>query len=88
MSTMKFTDQNNYTLLADFYEFTMGNGYFENGMQDEIVHFDMFFRSAPDDASYVILSGLEQLIEYLENLSFDDEDIAFCVPKAYSVKNF
>ena len=77
VSAMKFTDHNNYTLLADFYEFTMGNGYFENGMQDEIVHFDMFFRSAPDEASYVILSGLEQLIEYLESLTFDEEDIAF-----------
>lgn len=74
---MKFTDNNNYTLLADFYEFTMGNGYFENGMKDEIVHFDMFFRSAPDEASYVILSGLEQLIEYLENLHFEQEDIDF-----------
>ena len=85
---MKFTDNNNYTLLADFYEFTMGNGYFENGMKDEIVHFDMFFRSAPDDASYVILSGLEQLIEYLENLHFDEEDIDFLRSKGIFSEEF
>ena len=85
---MKFTDNNNYTLLADFYEFTMGNGYFENGMKDEIVHFDMFFRSAPDDASYVILSGLEQLIEYLENLHFDPEDIEFLRSKGIFSEEF
>lgn len=88
VSIMKFTDNNNYTLLADFYEFTMGNGYFENGMKDEIVHFDMFFRSAPDDASYVILSGLEQLIEYLENLHFDPEDIEFLRSKGIFSEEF
>lgn len=88
VSIMKFTDNNNYTLLADFYEFTMGNGYFENGMKDEIVHFDMFFRSAPDDASYVILTGLEQLIEYLENLHFDPEDIEFLRSKGIFSEEF
>lgn len=85
---MKFTDLNNYTLLADFYEFTMGNGYFENGMKDEIVYFDMFFRSAPDDASYVILTGLEQLIEYLENLHFDEKDIDFLRGKGMFSEEF
>lgn len=70
-------DKNNYTLLADFYEFTMGNAYFENGLGDTIVYFDMFFRSVPDNASYAIIAGLEQLIEYFENLKFTDEDIKF-----------
>lgn len=74
-------DKNNYTLLADFYEFTMSNGFLETGMQDKIVCFDMFFRSVPDNASYAILAGIEQMVEYIENLKFTEEDINFLKAK-------
>ena len=67
----------NYTLLTDFYELTMANGYFENGMKDEIAYFDMFFRKVPDNAGFAIMAGVEQLIDYLNNLHFDAEDIEY-----------
>lgn len=70
-------EKNNYTLLCDYYEFAMCNGFLEAGFDDKIVYFDMFFRSVPDHASYAIIAGLEQLIEYFENLKFDDCDIDF-----------
>ncbi len=73
----KSFDENNYTLLCDFYEFAMSNGFFEIGYKEKIVYFDMFFRSVPDNASYAIIAGLEQIIEYFENLHFSDEDIEF-----------
>ena len=85
---MNIKDKNNYTLLADFYEFTMGNGYLENGMGDETVYFDMFFRSVPDEASFAIIAGLEQLIEYLENLSFTKEDIDYLRSKGIFSEKF
>lgn len=70
-------EKNNYTLLCDFYEFAMCNGFFEAGFADKVVYYDMFFRSVPDHASYAIIAGLEQLIEYFESLEFDDCDIDF-----------
>ena len=70
-------NERNLTLLTDFYEITMGNGYFINGLKDKIVYFDMFFREIPDEGGFVIMAGLEQLIDYLNNLHFTDEDIEF-----------
>ena len=67
----------NLTMLMDFYELTMAKGYFENGMKDQITYFDMFFRNIPDGGGYAIMAGVEQLVEYLRELSFDDEDIEF-----------
>ena len=67
----------NRSMLCDFYELTMGNGYFEKGMSDQIVYFDVFFRSVPDDGGYAIFAGLEQIVDYIESLSFTEEDIAF-----------
>ena len=67
----------NMTMLCDFYELTMGNGYLEHGMQDRITYFDVFFRSVPDDGGYAIAAGLEQIIDYIENLHFTDDDIAY-----------
>ncbi len=67
----------NYTMLFDFYELTMGNGYFEKGYKDKICYFDVFYRRVPDDGGYVIACGLEQVIDYIENLHFDEEDIAY-----------
>ncbi|MBR5228357.1 MAG: nicotinate phosphoribosyltransferase [Firmicutes bacterium] len=73
----KTTTSINNTLLTDFYELTMANGYFELGMKDEIAYFDMFFRSVPDEGGYAIVAGLEQLVEYIQELNFTDEDIEF-----------
>lgn len=67
----------NLTMLTDFYEITMANGYFCSDMADDIAYFDMFFRRIPDEGGYAIMAGLEQLIEYLEDLEFTDEDIEF-----------
>ena len=67
----------NLTMLTDFYQLTMANGYFENGMADTIAYFDMFFRKVPDDGGYAIMAGVEQMVEYLKNLHFTDEDIAY-----------
>lgn len=67
----------NLTMLTDFYEITMANGYFANGMGDEIAYFDMFFRRVPDGGGYAIMAGVEQVVEYLKNLKFEKEDIEF-----------
>ncbi len=67
----------NLTLLTDFYEITMANGYFKHGFRDRIAYFDMFYRRVPDSGGFAIMAGLEQLIDYLENLHFSDEDIEF-----------
>ena len=67
----------NYTLLTDFYELTMANGYFVHDMADQIGCFDMFFRKVPDNGGFAIMAGVEQVVEYLENLHFSDEDIEF-----------
>ncbi len=67
----------NLTMLVDFYEFTMANGYFVEGFQDRIAYFDMFFRKVPDDGGFAIMVGVEQLIDYIKNLKFDEEDIAY-----------
>lgn len=71
----------NLTMLVDFYELTMANGYFINGFEDKIAYFDMFFRRVPDGGGYCIMAGLEQLIEYLSNLKFTDEDIEYLKSK-------
>lgn len=65
------------SMLMDFYELTMANGYFSNGMKDEIVYFDMFFRKNPDGAGFSIVAGLEQVIEYIKELKFSGDDIDF-----------
>ena len=67
----------NYTLLCDFYELTMANGYFELGKGDEIAYFDVFFRKVPDGGGFAIAAGLEQAIDYINTLKFTDEDIEF-----------
>ena len=63
-------------LVTDLYEFSMSNGYFELN-RDEIAYFDIFFRKVPDKGGYAIVAGLEQIIDYVENLSFDEEDINY-----------
>lgn len=70
-------DSRNLTMLVDFYELTMGNGYIREGVGNTIVYFDMFFRKVPDEGGYCIMAGVEQLIEYLNNLRFTEEDIKY-----------
>ncbi len=71
----------NYTLLCDFYELTMANGYFLSGKGDEIAYFDVFFRTIPDGGGFAIAAGLGQIIDYIKNLKFTNEDIAFLSSK-------
>ena len=70
-------DRTNYTMLLDFYELTMANGYFVSGKADEIAYFDVFFRDIPDGGGYAIAAGLDEVIGYIENLKFTEEDIAY-----------
>ena len=67
----------NHTMLCDFYELTMANGYYKLGKGQEIAYFDVFFRQIPDGGGFAIAAGLEQVIEYIRSLEFTDEDIAF-----------
>ena len=67
----------NYTMLFDFYELTMANGYYKTGMADKIAYFDIFFREVPDNGGFAIAAGLEQIIDYINNLHFSDEDIEY-----------
>ena len=67
----------NYTMLCDFYELTMGNGYFESGLGDKITYFDLFYRTVPDGGGFSIAAGLEQAIDYIQNLHFSEEDIEY-----------
>ncbi len=67
----------NLTMIMDLYELTMANGVFTSDMKDTVTYFDMFFRRIPDKGGYAIMAGLEQLIEYMNNLKFTDEDIEY-----------
>ena len=67
----------NMTMLCDFYELTMGNGYFEQGYKDRICYFDVFYRQCPDSGGFAIAAGLEQIIDYIQNLHFGKEDIEY-----------
>lgn len=65
------------SLLMDFYELTMANGYFKDDKQNQIAVFDVFFRSIPDGGGYAVFAGLEQVIDYIKNLSFSESEIAY-----------
>lgn len=85
---MNFTESSrNLTMLTDFYEITMANGYFKNGFKDTVVYFDMFFRKVPDGGGFVVMAGVEQLVEYLSNLKFTSRDIEFLRSKNFD-ENF
>ena len=81
-------DNLNLTMLTDFYEITMANGYFESGMKDDIAYFDMFFRKVPDGGGYAIMAGVEQVIEYLNDLKFTDCDIEYLRDKKMFSEGF
>ena len=78
----------NYTMLTDFYELTMGNGYFQTGLKDRVCYFDVFFRSVPDGGGFAIAAGLGQVIDYIQNLRFDEEDIAYLRGKGIFAPEF
>lgn len=78
----------NYALLCDFYELTMGNGYYLKGLADRITYFDVYFRQVPDGGGFAIAAGLEQVIDYIQNLRFDKEDIDFLRGKGVFSEKF
>ena len=74
---MRSEQKLNMTMLCDFYELTMGHGYFQTGYKDRITYFDVFFRDVPDKGGFAIAAGLEQIIDYILDLHFDDDDIEY-----------
>ena len=77
MSYTNLLGKDNLTMLTDFYEITMANGFFCTGNGERTVYFDMFFRTVPDKGGVAIVAGIQQVIDYIRNLEFTDEDIAF-----------
>lgn len=80
--------EQNYTLLCDFYELTMGGGYFKNGLADRVTYFDVFFRNVPDNGGFAVCAGLEQIINYINNLHFEKRDIDFLRSKGLFDEDF
>ncbi len=76
-SDFSVKDPRNLSILTDFYELTMANGFFESGRKDTIGVFDLFFRRVPDSGGFAISAGLEQAIDYLANLRFTENDINY-----------
>ena len=74
---MVVSDKLNLTMLCDFYELTMGNGYFQTGYGEQICYFDVFFRRCPDGGGFAIAAGLEQVVQYIQDLHFGKEDIEY-----------
>ena len=78
----------NLTMLCDFYELTMANGYFQTGLKDRICYFDVFYRTVPDKAGFSLAAGLAQVIEYIQELHFDEEDLAYLRSKGCFGEDF
>ena len=74
---MGIGDERNLTMVMDLYELTMSNGYFLEGHEDHMATFEVFFRKIPDNGGFAIFAGLEQVIDYIEDMHFDDEDIEY-----------
>ncbi len=85
---MERTKPLNLSMLFDFYEMTMANGYYRTGMQEHVTFFDVFFRRVPDGGGFAIAAGLEQLVEYIQNLHFDEDDIAYLRSKNLFQEDF
>ena len=81
-------NKDNFTMLCDFYELTMANGYFKNGFYKRTTYFDVFFRNVPDNGGFAIVAGLDQIIEYIKELHFSAEDIEFLRSKKIFDKEF
>jgi len=82
------TEKLNLTLLTDFYEFTMANGFLCEGIGDKIAYFDMFYRTIPSGGGFAIMAGVEQLIDYFKNLKFTDDDIKYLESKKIFSKEY
>ncbi|MCG4580150.1 nicotinate phosphoribosyltransferase [Clostridium cochlearium] len=78
----------NLTMLVDFYELTMANGYLKNNLGNKIAYFDMYFRRVPDGGGYCVMAGIQQLVEYLSNLTFSKDDIDFLKSKGIFDEEF
>ncbi|QLY39952.1 nicotinate phosphoribosyltransferase [Hujiaoplasma nucleasis] len=78
----------NKAMVIDFYELTMANGYFESGMKDQIAYFDLYYRKNPDGGGYALFAGLETIMDFIDDLSFDDEDIEFLKSKKMFSEGF
>lgn len=76
------------SLLCDFYELTMGRGYFDTDKRNTIAYFDVFFRRVPDGGGYAITAGLEQIVHYIEELHFTEADIEFLRAKGIFSEEF
>lgn len=85
---MNKNDIENLSILSDYYEFTMGNGFLDNGYADTIAYFDLYYRSVPDDGGFAIASGLKPLIDYIQNLHFGDEEIDYLRSKGIFSEEF
>jgi nicotinate phosphoribosyltransferase len=87
---MKFSlnSERNLSMLMDFYELTMANGYFQNDLKDTIVYFDLFYRKNPDGAGFSIVAGLEQLVDFVSSLSFKENDIEYLRKKGLFSEEF
>ncbi|MFP4457622.1 MAG: nicotinate phosphoribosyltransferase [Clostridia bacterium] len=88
MTQDKYFLNRNLSLLTDFYELTMANGYLENDMDERIAYFDMFYRSVPDDGGFAVAAGLDQLISYIQELSFTEQDIEYLRSKKIFSEKF
>lgn len=80
-------NKRNLEMIADFYEFTMANGYLEKNMND-IAYFDVFFRKIPDNGGFAIFAGLEQIINFIKDFSFSKEDINYLEGRKIFSKKF
>ncbi len=85
---MNLSERQNFTMLCDYYELTMANGYFKAGMADTVTYFDVFYRNVPDDGGFAICAGLKQVIEYINELHFTDKDIEFLRAKGVFDEEF
>ena len=85
---MRTDEKLNMTMLCDFYELTMGNGYLKAGLHNRITYFDVYFRAVPDGGGFAIAAGLEQLIDYIEDLHFDEQDIEYLRSKGIFCEEF
>jgi nicotinate phosphoribosyltransferase len=88
ISNFNIKEERNLSMLMDFYELTMSNGYLVNGFSDTIVYFDMFYRKNPDGAGFSIVAGLEQLVTFVKNLKFTDDDIKYLRSKGILSEEF
>ena len=75
-------------MLTDFYELTMAGGYFENGLCGTVAYFDMFFRRVPDNGGYAVMAGIEQVMDYINNLHLHKRTSPIFGIRAFSAKRF